>query len=305
MSDVKAVFLSPFVAHWQHLPVACERLTQWISDYLDEQLSWCHDEQFGALFPFQQLDLPQDFFLQRVIDVDGIQYLTGPRFVNQQLDAPFVDIIAPCGPPSERAVKAILANWQGLNATRVRYCSATITPALHPIDQQLYLGQASEMIAAQADTTVFLTGANITDKQWCRALLDDAYQQLFKRQPELQKRLHALSDDELEEHLQDGEVCRIHWCQQAVGVLIVQACSYQFLHGLSVIDKAIAPAFQGQHLSAKAQLAYMQQLASDALLFGTIDGRNEASIQSALQAGRMPVLRYCWMDEPSNSSNIQ
>ena len=286
------------------LPIAPDTLKSGLETYLSEQREWCDSADFSARFPFKELGLPQDFFLQKIIHCDGVDYLTGPRFLNMNIEAPYIELAASSGPLTPKAAEQIFNLWEPLKAKRIRVLRSAKENAKGTLDQGFYACRLPAKAVPDGNlddassTKVVLKIALMSDLSWCLEALEVSYQEAYRRMPQLKGRLSPTDEEYLQELIAEGNVFVIMQGRTKVGLMAYEESLRGFIHAYWMIEKVILPDYQGQHLSSKAQTLLCQMLThetEDRVLFGHIDKDNIPSIKAAEQGGRERVLDYVFL----------
>ncbi|MBJ7556267.1 hypothetical protein [Marinomonas spartinae] len=288
---------------FRFLPIAPGVLKSGLETYLSEQRAWCESADFSALFPFKELELPQDFFLQKVMHCDGVDYLTGPRFLNGNIESPYIELAASSGPLTSKAAEQIFKLWEPLQAKHIRVLRPAKEKGKGIRDQGFYAcslpakATRDHSFESCPDNLV-LKKAVMSDLQWCLNTLDVSYQEAYRRMPQLKDRLSPTDKDYLQELIEMDSVMIIMQGQTKVGLMAYEESLREFIQAYWMIEKAILPDYQGQHLSSKAQMLLCQQLTHDTedrVLIGHIDNDNIPSIKTAEQGGRERILDYVFL----------
>jgi len=82
------------LSQYAELPLSQKTLHCWLEKWIYEQEERCTDSAFSARFPWQETGLPQSYFLQRKLCIDGRYFLTGPRYKGGDINSPFIDVVA-------------------------------------------------------------------------------------------------------------------------------------------------------------------------------------------------------------------
>lgn len=70
-----AEMLNYMLSEYADLPLPREILRNWLEKWIYEQEKRCADKTFSARFPWNETGLPQEYFLQRKLNIDGRQFL--------------------------------------------------------------------------------------------------------------------------------------------------------------------------------------------------------------------------------------
>jgi hypothetical protein len=275
------------------LPIPSSDLEYGLWRYLTTQLSWCNDANFSAQYPYIEMGLPQAFFQQKTIQVDGATYLTGPRYLAGDIRHPFIDLVASSAPLTAKAACEILCAWQPLHPLSLR---SFARPAPHHagiLDQQIYGGPLHGDSAERDE--VLLVHADISDLSWCMKTLEVSYRETHRRLPAITPQLKPATTEDLRNSLLNNNVFIIHHRNNAVGLIVCEEGLRAFLSGYWITEEVILPEYRGMGLAAAAQRELKRllsrKLGAGALL-GTIATGNTPSMKTAERAGRIPVLSY-------------
>lgn len=290
--------LDYLLTRFSHLPIPQHALRAWIQEYLDTQFGYCHDSQFSALFPYRELDLPQDFFLQYLVQVEGEQYLTGPRFYAQDISRPFIEVIAASAPLTASAANAIFTHWAPLGTSTLRTFSPLVSSASPArLDNYLYVAAVKDIAATPSHC--HLSMATSVDLDWCEQAAALAHDHSRQKTPELSSAVIPASRESVLDCINDELLFIIEHQGQRAGLIAVAPGQQAFIKGYEIQEEVILPEAQGQGLAAAAQQGVAQHLARqapDALLLGTIDGVNVASQKTASKTGRHPAAAFYFHD---------
>jgi len=287
--------LDYMMTHYCALPVSSDRLSGWLTDWLAQQQSWCHDPAFSVVFPWRETGLPQRTFLQRELKINGHHYLTGPRYLGGDIAQPFIEVIARDGPLDGGVASAIMQAWRALQPRRLRALLPVSSPRIGTIDQLIFLSHA-DSLSATLTQDFFLLPAVRQDYPACLAAVERAYRASWRALPQLRHQLLATSRRELREDIAQGHVYLIIWQGELAGLVICARREVAFIQGFQILDEVIVPACRGRGLAAQAQQHLLHQLqadyGADALLIGTILPDNAPSVKTAQNAQRRCVLSY-------------
>lgn len=283
------------LSQYAELPVPQETLCSWLEKWISEQEKWCVDSTFSARFPWKETGLPQEYFLQRKLTIDGQQFLTGPRYRGGDINNPFIDIVASDSGTDWSVLKSVSQEWAQLQPQYIRILS----PGHHKVQgvtDQLIYASCLPGVPEYQDEALTLRPAEYTDFEWCRQALTEAYQYSLLAVPALKDRLYSVDDEELSDHLSAGNAYIIYEDEIRVGLIICERGEVAFLEGYRISEEVILPAFRGRSLASRAQRLLGNHLAHSGremtFITGTIIPENLPSIKTAEKAGRRCVLRY-------------
>jgi GNAT superfamily N-acetyltransferase len=287
--------LDYMVSRYQSLPVSPHRLRGWLIEWLTQQQAWCRDARFSAAFPWRETGLPQRYFLQRELHIDGQRYLTGPRYLGGDPDQPFIDIVALDGPINHQIACAIMQAWQPLHPHYLRVLLPADHLAIGIPDQLIFLSHP-DSLSGITRPDVSLLPATRKDYPRCLTTINRAYRASWRALPAIRHQLLATDKRELAEDIAQGNVFLIICRGVQVGLIICAKRRVGFIEGFQILDEVISPAYRGQGLAAHAQQLLLRQLyhryGDTALLSGAILPGNAPSLRSAEKAQRRCVLKY-------------
>lgn len=286
--------LAFMLSQYAELPVPQETLFCWLDKWLSEQEKRCVDKTFSAQFPWKETGLPQDYFLQRKLNINGRQFLTGPRYRGGDINSPFIDIVASDSNIDSSVLKFISQEWAQLKPQYIRILTPGHDKVQGITDQLIYASCLSG--APEYNDTVTLRAAEYADFKWCRQALIDGWQHSLSVMPALPASLLSVDDEELHHHISEGAAYIIYEEGIRAGLIICEKAEVAFLRGYRISDEVILPAFRGRSLASRAQCWLRHYLAHSSqdicLMTGTIVPENLPSIKTAEKAGRTCILRY-------------
>ncbi|MCW0346632.1 hypothetical protein NB703_004725 [Pantoea ananatis] len=283
------------LSHYAELPLPQKTLHSWLQKWISEQTERCADNAFAAGFPWKETGLPQSYFLQRKLCIDGQYFLTGPRYRGGDINRPFVDIVAWSADINDSVLKSISREWADLKPQHIRQLAPGNNPVQGMTDQLVY---ASCLFSQPKyhDDGLTLKPASSADFDWCRNALLEAYQHSWSTIPALSGSLCSVDNEELGNHISKGHTYIVQEKGVRVGLIICEKEKVAFLKGYQISEEVILPAFRGRSLASRAQCLLRNHLShfsrEDCLIAGTIIPQNFPSIKTAEKAGRTCVLRY-------------
>ncbi|MGY5958943.1 N-acetyltransferase domain-containing protein [Kosakonia sp. BK9b] len=292
------MMLKFMLSQYAELPVPQDILHSWLEKWISEQEKYCVDSTFSSRFPWKETGLPQAYFLQRKLNIDGQQFLTGPRYRGGDINSPFIDIVASDSSINCSVLKSVCQEWAQLKPQYIRI----LTPGhekVHGITDQLIYAAWLSGAAEYEDDTVTLRLAEYADFEWCRQALIDAYQHALLAIPALRGNLCSVDDEELSDHISEGDAHIVYEEGIRVGLIICEKGDVAFLRGYRISEEVILPAFRGRSLASRAQRLLCHPLyhasREPILVTGTILPENLPSIKTAEKAGRACILRYAFL----------
>lgn len=284
------------------LPLPVEELKVGLRTFLAEQLRWCEDSAFSARFPFTETGLPQHFFQQKIIHVEGAAYLTGPRYFDGDISRPFIELLANSAPVTATVAREIFRVWLPLGASSIRILRHAGQSNRGTVDQLIYARQipvCTDISLTPIDTPALVCAAT-SDLDWCMAAIHSSYQETYNRLPQLRDRLKPAAEEDVRNAIISGNVYIIHHTQRASGLIISEYGQRAFLSGHWITEEIILPEYWGEHIAAAAQCELLRSLAKktvNSTLLGTIIRDNTPSIRAAERANRGLILEYAFLQQ--------
>ena len=280
------------------LPMPAKDLNLGLGLFLQEQKNWCKDSDFSARFPFKETGLPQQFFLQKIIDVEGESYLTGPRYRGGDINRPFIELIACSSSLTAAAIREIFRVWHPLGASLLRVLRLADQHRTGRIDQLIYAKRIPAETTKNPSSKI-LEKASMSHLDWCMNAMHSAYQETYKQLPQLTELLAPSEEEDVRDSIIDGNAFIIHCDGKAAGLIICEYDQRAFLSGHWISEEIVLPESRGKHIAASAQSELTRLLGSgsESALLGTIDKSNIPSILAAERAGRSPILEYAFLKE--------
>jgi len=266
-----------------------------VSDWLEEQLALCDDDDFAQRFAAACPILGQgcDAYRHRKLDVEGETLLVGIRFKGCDVDQPFVDLLAWTGEPCPGWINAIKDAFAPFapQAVRFRWSRETAPPWPAEIDQHVFAGPAAGTSHANVSPA--------RDMSW----FDDFHHAFnrWKTSSPLGQEVSASSVDELNACLEDGHIVVASDGDMFLGLA---ACLWQTeraFEGWSIMEEFVVAEAQGRGLGIALQRGLMHRLPPGDLVWGTIHGTNVASQATAARCGRAPI--ESWWFVPLGAPN--
>lgn len=298
LKTISNLMLKHLTEKFNYIPLSPRTLLSVLSDYLDQHLSLCESEEFSDGFPWRETGLPKNYFLQKIVCVKDEYYLTGPRYLGGDIRRPFIDLIAGTAELNDHAASEVLNSWSALKTRSIRFIRRPWSGDDSEIDLEIWGQCINSKAWIKPDALVSLTLCDTGDFNWCEATLAEAYSKSSGLSlSELD--IVPTVQQELRDYLAAGQVYRINYGVNIVGLIICCKRSTAFLPGYKIVEEAIFPKFRGQRLAAQAQSLLCQQLKAkcefDSFLHGTIMANNIPSLRSAHIAGRVKLLEYAFL----------
>ncbi|MBT0722531.1 GNAT family N-acetyltransferase [Rosenbergiella collisarenosi] len=287
--------LNFMMSQYEELPVSQHTLHHWLRQWIHSQEHRQTDSTFSARFPWKEMCLPQSYFLQRKVWVNGQCFLTGPRYLAGDINRPFIDIVASSANVDTFVLKAINTEWSELKPQHIRQLIPGRKVANGVIDQLLYAEKLTHNLE-DSDDPLTLRLATSADFDWCRQAVLDCYNYSYSTIPTLAGSLYPIDNDDLMNHLIKGNTYIINHMGNQVGLIVCEKRELAFLEGLFILEEVILPSFRGSSLASRAQRLLQNHLyqlfGKDCLIAGTILPENLPSIRTAEKVGRICVLKY-------------
>ena len=251
-----------------------------------------------------------DDYKNRVLEVSGLELLTGIRFLGLDLQKPFVDIMysseAALSPEQLSAVKAAVREaFRVFRPKRLRFYAPAHLP--RPVksgpehgDKRLLAAPLGVMLAQPEPVTL----ERVTLKRATSlAFYGDyaaIYEALQAEHPELREVVRLEPKEAMQTYLDEGYVFVIFVNDHPAGVTAVDDDVQTGLSGLCVMEIVLAGASRGQGLGALVQRRLAAELvqsgvSEDTLLFGTIGEVNVPARRTAERAGRLDLGGRVWV----------
>lgn len=289
------MMLSFMLSQYAELPFSQKTLQSRLEKWIYKQEERCADSAFSARFPWKETGLPQSYFLQRKLCIDGRYFLTGPRYKGGDINRPFIDVVASNAGIDDSVLKAISLEWTELKPQHIRQLTPGNTTLQGVTDQLIYASCLTNE-PKYYDDALSLKPAEITDFEWCQQALLEAYQHSWSTIPALSGSLCPVDNEDLGNHILKGHAYIVHEQSDRVGLIICEPGEVAFLKGCRILEEVILPAFRGRSLASRAQRLLRNHLYHSSretcLITGTILPENFPSIRTAEKAGRTCVLKY-------------
>lgn len=306
---------------WQGRARVLAALEPWVA----LQLERARDPAFGVGFaegcPWPGA-LPADY-LQRVVSFPGGQALVGIRFFGGSASFRFVDLLASTGPREPEALgsacAAALRACARFAPSAVRVLQPEERQPVPPgwgarVDQRFLAAPLAALRLSpeaalapnpdpQPDPGLELELLEEPDQVSAAAeFVAAAYRAWGAQDPALAARVTPADAAELEACRATGLLAYLRWGSRRVGLIGLEADADAYLAGYRVVEEVVLLEARGRRLARRAQVLAASLLGEgepEALLFGTIDGANLASLRSAEGAGRARVAAYRFLTPPS------
>ena len=230
--------------------------------------------------------------------------LAGIRFFGQDVERPFVELLAWDGPrwpsPDEWSTlrRAVAREWSAFAPAAVRLFHPPDLSMPEDAALDLSLHAAPYAAMGRSDVPAGARFASATDGAVAAALVAARYREFRADDMVLARDLAPIEEDALRALMTEGRVMSIEWRERAVGLLAWESGSVEWLRGDVVAEEVVLGEASGQGLAAAAQRELARRQAERApgtLLLGTILAANHASRRTALRAGRPEIARYSFL----------
>lgn len=275
---------------------------QMVEDWFQLHIDRITDPGFARLFS-DHIDLPgvatADYNQRHVVTNLG-QLIGGIRFFAQNLDHPFVEVIAHDFDDLGALRKCVAREWAVFKPRDLRVISEPDVPlpVNARVDMTIHAARYSNMTEADGRVTLFPFSA---PEEAC-AIVEQKFSDLRQTAPDLARVLSAATPENLSDWHDAGHLCAIgadvNGARETVGLFAAAPGVVEWLEGDIVEEEIVLTGFNGHGFAASAQCAWAIQAGRDRdrLLIGTINGLNPASRVSATRAGRPAVLQYVFLE---------
>lgn len=289
--------------------VGVDTLRTHLGDALHKDLAWCDDMDFARGFaqhcPVQ--GVTPEAYLHRLIEVQGHTVLAGVRFKGGNLEHPFVDLLASTIPDGDALfgtmLNAIMKEFAAFTPRHIRMLSGP-TLAAHSwraqwaatIDQYIVAGKVRDIAQSEVQGDVSLKEVERLDESL--DFLQAGYAQAFEHDPGLDGVVFPASKQDFEACQDTGSLMWIMRGEDQCGLLATYEHSGSLCAGACIMEELVIPAHRGKSLASQGQSLLAEHIAThkpDALLWGTIDASNKASLRAAQRAGRHPIAAWHWL----------
>lgn len=294
----------PLVREWLN----AETIGKNLLSELDDDLERLHSDALATEFRHHcpVAGASAEAYKNRLLNVGGLELLTGVRFLGLDMNQPFVDVMYMSEPtltPKQlgAAQEAVRLEFDVFRPKRTRfYVSSHLSRFSNDGDKHLIAAPLRVMLA-QPEPGAF---DRVTLKQATSlAFYPDyaaVYRELHEAQPELRAVTRAESEEDMQGYLEAGRLFEIFVDGVWAGVTAVYKDVKGGLSGFCVGEIVIAGAFRGQGLGSAVQRRLATELVNqkadpDNLLFGTVGAVNVTAQRAALRAGRVDLGGHVWV----------
>lgn len=313
--------LSEEVRSWlpEDTPVSpVSPVAEWLSVELDRIDSLKFATQLDRVVPVNVSD--PILWANHVIPLSGGRHwaLAAARFRNQDLDKPFVDVIATSLPQDDSLVGILgdpadgrLQRFRDFSPRALRVYVAAPTgfvdqvnstdgPVTTTVDQNIVAMPVHER--GNTGKVESLANVELVEVSPAQAAAETQaiYRAVGRANPELPHWAQPSDEESLADCASDGLLFQVHYKGEPAGIIAARSENSYGLTGWVTEEKCIDPAFQGQSLSTAAAQRLLDLLPEEkdgrtATLWGHIDDRNVPSQRSAEKVGRRTVGGHVWI----------
>lgn len=253
------------------------------STWVQEQLSRCSEEEFGRRFAAAcgLTGIHAREFQHRKLSVSGQTVLAGIRFKGCVTSLPFVDLLAWTGDLEAEWIDSIWNAYSSFAPLAVRSCwpSSMKPPWPGEVDQYVFAGPAAGASHACVSAA--------KDLSWFE-VFQSSYDRWRSTSP-LGADVQPADREQLQACLERGHLVVAEENGRFLGVAGCVWKAERSFAGWSIVEEFVIPEAQRQGLGTALQRGLMQQLPAGDLVWGTIDGKNTASLATAKKCGREMV----------------
>lgn len=293
-----------------------------------ERTSLTFGEQYrDAVAPNLEYEAPKDpqAWANRVIElptdtgVNEYQALTGIRYRGQNLERPFVDVVAtniPCDAHSiTRLTRLVLSEYAQFRPVCARFFVPGSTDHLlselrkttgaqgSAFDVHLVSGALKTLLERPAPKNVARVQLAPISSGEAAALCTRIYADIAEVKPGLPEWATPQDAQSLADAASDGLLRQVLVDETQAGVLAFAARGEQGVHGYSVEEICLDAPFLGQKLANAVlwhgmnSISHSTAINQGSALWGTIHPHNAPSLRNALGVGRTIVGSYVWVGE--------
>ncbi len=248
-------------------------------------------------------------YKNRLLRVDGLELLTGIRFLNLDMSQPYVDVIYASEPTLspeeiEKVKDALRTEYGVFHPLRLRvYASSHQPPLPGDGDKRLIAAPLGVIAAHDVSPTVTDDALSLRPASSLEFYKDyrGVYDRLHAEHPELIPVAHVENEDDMKGYLGAGNLYEIFVDGTWAGVCAVFEDARAGLHGFCFGEIVLDPAFRGKGRGSRVQQRLSEQLIArgeneNTLLFGTIGAVNHPARRAAARAGRLDLGGHVWLD---------
>lgn len=293
----------PLVRTWLGAEAVTATLAREFTADLERLYSDALAAEFGHYCPVQ--GAAADDYKNRLLEVGGLELLTGVRFLGLDINQPFVDVIyqseAVLTPEWLNDVKdAVRQEFAVFKPKRVRFYVPSHLPRFSEDGDKRLIAAPLEVMLAQPQPETF-DRVNLKRATSLAFYPEYAasYRELHAERPELRAVAQVESEDDMKGYLENGLLFEIFVDEAWAGVSAVYKDVNTGLSGFCIGEVVLTKAFRGRGFGSAAQLQLASRLArqgvgQDELLFGTIGAVNVSAQRAALRAGRIDLGGHVW-----------
>ncbi|WP_370931230.1 hypothetical protein [Bartonella sp. DGB1] len=280
---------------FSNIGIAKKILSHYVTEYIEENLQRCQDLNFANMYPWQELQLPKNYFLQKIINYKGVTYLTGARYISKDITKPFIELLATSSVQmdiSQDVKEILIEDWKEIKPLFIR--NLISSDKVHAdIDQEIWAANLQEM---QSKTSITDLSIKLAKPEHLSFLLDALYKAYANIANADNMSLSPATADDIPDWVNKKQLYILCYLDTKVGFIACEEKRVGFMNGLYVAEEVILPEFQGRRFASLMQMMLAQKLSlhysPDTLFYGTILFNNIASKRSAMHAGRKNILQY-------------
>jgi len=250
--------------------------------------------------------VPADYALREIFLECGCVVIAQLHFYGQDITKPFVRVHAQSRAMSlveiAAAAKELAAAYHVFAPQRVLFHSPQNGAPLESLpggegDQRVYAGRITDLVKLprpQSDMAIDLQSGDPRDYYDEYAAMYDAF---WAARPALHGRVLREPIESLVEAHENGRCLHARMDGRLAAVVAASPSNFEGLDGWLVREEILAPELWGRGLGAVLQRGLIDSLdgVANAILFGTIDVVNVASMRTATRCGRVDIAGWTFV----------
>lgn len=245
--------------------------------------------------------VPTDYRLREIVVEDDLSVLAGIHFYGRDVAFPFVGVFAASRTPEPqeyvRASRRLATEFQIFRPPLVRWWTADVQfdPRTLPGavgDQRVVAGSLSELLAgSRPETTVAAVRLEPETEAEGYDRYSAALNEFLDAHPHCKSWLSMTSREEFQECEAVGGLHAMWVGDAYAGVIAALPKALRGIAGWEIVEEVVTASNRGRGLAPVMQRLLLERLDPNrgAVIFGTIDDRNRASLKTALRVGRREV----------------
>ncbi|MGO1414946.1 MAG: hypothetical protein ACTHVH_10420 [Microbacterium gubbeenense] len=300
-------WIAPQIKEWS--PAWREHLAGW----LDPSIELVGDAAWGAQYrDMVQLPVPDPLAWanRRIPLADGRWAIAGIRFRGQDIEKPFVDIIATSLAPDSAGVAAlgeVLPHFSDFAPLCLRVNlpdpdqalrALAASDAVHATPDLLIVARpVAEMLELPLDDRYDDVTIAPCDPAFAAERVAAIYEELTPSRPKLAQWATPADADSLEDAAEQGLLFDVRVDAASAGIVAAERDDSYGLAGFCMQEVAIDHAHRGQRVGVAALQRLARELPSNAddVLWGHIHPDNVPSLRNAQESGRKVVTAHVWV----------